>query len=826
MNHHFIAHRREKDGFIQPVALHLSETAALSASFATAIALPQCGRLLGLCHDLGKYSQQFQEYIRGVTGMDGEEAQANAQLKQGTIDHATAGAQVVWECLNQGKLSRALAQILCVAIMSHHSRTGMNDYISLEGQSPFLSRLSKDPSKTHLEDVRQLADREIIEEIESLLKSQSLLAEFKSVVTQIDQSAEGDTGRLFSYGLLTRFLFSCLLDADRTNTADFESPKAGQYRTIGNVPDWKLLADLLDRRLEKFAVRSPIDETRKIVSKECLEAASRPERLFTLTVPTGGGKTLASLRFALHRASLSKEKPIERIIYVLPYTSIIDQNAREVRDILGDSNVLEHHSNLIPEVDTWRNRVLSENWDAPIIFTTSVQLLDALFAKSTSSARRMHHLANSILIFDEIQTLPVKTIHIFNNAIHFFTSLCNTTAVLCTATQPLLGKVDSSKGSLPITPHNEMIRDKRRLFQELKRTEIVDMCRLEKWSYEEVKNFALEQLSLHQSLLIVCNTKDSARRLFEMLRKESDAVTVHLSTSMCPAHRRSKIDEIKSCLNPENQKPIICISTQLIEAGVDLDFGCVIRSLAGMDSITQAGGRCNRHGMRESGYVYILNFSEEVLGAGLSEISTSQEISARILQEFRDNPARFEHDLLSEKTMQQFYEYYFFRRANEMTYPLKAGKGNPPLAQDTSILDLLTRNPAGVESAKRKSSKEALTLPLMHAFSTAAQAFQVIDAPTRGIIVPYGEEGRKLIGDMAAAFTSDQCPLAQQVPLLKKAQHFTVNVFPNMIEKLNKAQAIREIQPESQIYYLDERYYHADLGVTLEALSELHFTYI
>jgi CRISPR-associated endonuclease/helicase Cas3 len=617
-----------------------------------------------------------------------------------------------------------------------------------------------------------------------------------------------------------------LLDADRLNTANFEKPKAAEFRTTGCTPKWHEFAKRLDQHIGKFEVRNPIDETRNRISQECLEAASRPECLFTLTVPTGGGKTLASLRFALHRAAQSTNPVIERIIFVLPYTSIIDQNAREVRRMLGDDNVLEHHSNLVPDVDNWRNRVLSENWDSPVIFTTSVQLLDALFAQSTGATRRMHQLVNSILIFDEIQTLPVKTIHIFNNAINFLTSICNTTVVLCTATQPLLGRVDSSKGVLPITAENEIVRDKRRLFHDLKRTEIIDKCRLEKWNHDEIKTFAIEQLALHQSLLIVCNTKDSARRMFAKLHESSDALIVHLSTSMCPAHRRNKIDEIKACLHPDAGKPIVCVSTQLIEAGVDLDFGCVIRSLAGMDSITQAGGRCNRHGNRTIGYVYILNFSEEILGSGLSEISTAQEITARILGEFKAKPARFHHDLLSEETMQQFYEYYFFRRAKEMTYPLKAGKGNPPVAQDTNILDLLTMNPASLESAKREGLKEALALPLKQAFSTAAQAFQVIDAPTRGILVPYGEEGRKLIGDMAAAFANEKCPLNEQIPLLKKAQHFTVNVFPNMIDKLHKVLAIREIQPNSQIYYLDERHYHADLGVTHEALSELHFTHV
>lgn len=826
MIQHFIAHRRESNGLIQTVALHLIETAALSESFAASIGLPLCGRLLGLCHDLGKYSQEFQEYIRAISGMTGHDAQVAAQSKQGTIDHATASAQLIWDQLNQGKLSRSLAQILSVTLMSHHSRTGMKDFIALDGKSPFLNRLGKDRQKTHVVESLKNVDPEIIAAIESLLCYPDLLAEFKMLIAKIDQNASGVTSQLFFYGFLTRTLFSCLLDADRLNTANFEKPKAAEFRTTGCTPKWHEFAKRLDQHIGKFEVRNPIDETRNRISQECLEAASRPECLFTLTVPTGGGKTLASLRFALHRAAQSTNPVIERIIFVLPYTSIIDQNAREVRRMLGDDNVLEHHSNLVPDVDNWRNRVLSENWDSPVIFTTSVQLLDALFAQSTGATRRMHQLVNSILIFDEIQTLPVKTIHIFNNAINFLTSICNTTVVLCTATQPLLGRVDSSKGVLPITAENEIVRDKRRLFHDLKRTEIIDKCRLEKWNHDEIKTFAIEQLALHQSLLIVCNTKDSARRMFAKLHESSDALIVHLSTSMCPAHRRNKIDEIKACLHPDAGKPIVCVSTQLIEAGVDLDFGCVIRSLAGMDSITQAGGRCNRHGNRTIGYVYILNFSEEILGSGLSEISTAQEITARILGEFKAKPARFHHDLLSEETMQQFYEYYFFRRAKEMTYPLKAGKGNPPVAQDTNILDLLTMNPASLESAKREGLKEALALPLKQAFSTAAQAFQVIDAPTRGILVPYGEEGRKLIGDMAAAFANEKCPLNEQIPLLKKAQHFTVNVFPNMIDKLHKVLAIREIQPNSQIYYLDERHYHADLGVTHEALSELHFTHV
>lgn len=829
MDKNFIAHYRESDGLIQPVTRHLKETAELTELFAAAIGLPLCGRLLGLCHDLGKYSEAFQVYIREGCGFYGEEGRQRAKAKVGTIDHATAGAQHVWNTLASGKIQCSLAQILSVALMSHHSRTGMKDFIALDGKSPFLDRLNTQDERTHLAEALVKADLEILSEINQLLSNPELLTEFRTLATRIEKSSPEKVIRFFNYSLLARFLFSCLLDADRLNTADFEKLGAAAFRTTGIVPNWEVLTGLLETHLKQFGNDTAINQIRKAISDECRDAASRPERLFTLPVPTGGGKTLASLRFALHRATQSAAQAIERIIYIIPYTSIIDQNAKDVREVLGAENVLEHHSNIAPEIDTWRNRVLSENWDAPVVFTTSVQLLDALFNQSTSSARRMHQLANSILIFDEIQTLPVKTIHCFNNAINFLTSYCNTTVLLCTATMPLLDQVNPSLGALPLTPACDLITDKKNLFQKLKRTKIIDSRRAEKWTHQQIRDFSLKLVSDHQSVLVVCNTKNSAQRLYQLLLEaESAPKIVHLSTSMCPAHRKNKIDEIRADLNPGNLVPVICVSTQLIEAGVDLDFGCVIRSLAGMDSIIQAGGRCNRHGTRNCGSVYILNFAEEPLGTALQEIANTQQDSERVLDEFSSDPKRFDEDLLSEATMDQFYQYHFFKRAGEMLYPLKGGNGKPPIAADTSILDLLSENHVSLESANREKFSEISRLPLQQAYSTAAQAFEVIDAPTRGIIVPYdndatGHEGSKLIADLAAAFSNDEHPLREQVQLLKQAQQFTVNAFPHVIKKLDQQGAIREVQPESGIYYLDERHYHKEFGVTLEALSEQNY---
>lgn len=824
---HFIAHVRKSDGAIQSLEDHLAETATLCSQFAVAIGLPKCGYLVGLLHDLGKYSAEFQNYIREVTGLNGEEAKAEGDKKRGTIDHATAGAQIVWDANEAGNFPTFMAQVLGDVLMSHHSRSGMKDFIDLTGRSPFLDRIKR--TNTHKNEAFDKASSDIRKEIDSLLNSPLLVDEFKSAIAVIQEATTDLVPRHNQLSLLTRHLFSCLLDADRLSTADFENPRGAEFRTSGQSPDWTLLLERFENHIGRFKAESEINQLRAQISNECRSAATRSDLLITLQVPTGGGKTLASLRFALHRAASSRTHRVDRIIYILPYTSILDQNSEVVRDILGEEAVLEHHSNLSEEKDTWRNRVLSENWDAPIVFTTSVQLLNSLFAAGTKTARRMHQLSNAILVFDEIQSLPIKTVHLFNNAIRFLTNQGNTTAVLCTATMPLLQSVNAKLGSLQLTPENEIIGNRDALFRKLKRTTIVDDCRPQKWTCQQIASYAHDLQNRHQSLLIVCNTKSSARQLFELLSSDKETPVIYLSTNMCPAHRRHRITEIYTKLDPENPQPVICISTQLIEAGVDLDFGCVIRSLAGLDSIVQAAGRCNRHGSREMGFVHVMNFKEEKLGASLKEIELAQQITLRILHEYSDDPAHFDHDLLSAKAMEEFYRYYFHQRAIEMPYPCQAGTGNPPLVKQCDLLDLLSCNRSSYDEATRTKNTTASSLPFKHAYSTAAQAFQVIDAPTQGIIVPYDfgtHCGSKLIGELASSYTNEQVTLADQVPLHKQAQQYTVNAFPNVIKKLEEQGALREIHPGEGIYYLDERHYHADLGVTLEALSEQHLLHI
>ncbi|MFT4177763.1 MAG: CRISPR-associated helicase Cas3' [Luteolibacter sp.] len=823
-----IAHVRKGDKVIQTLEDHLAGTASLCALFASSIDLSLCGRLLGLLHDLGKYSTAFQKYIRDVTGLNGEETKLHAEKHdRGSIDHATAGAQIVWDACQQKRIPTFMAQVLGVILMSHHSRSGMIDFIDLNGKSPFLDRIRKSDPKTHKDESLKNAAPEILEEIDELLTNHELVNEFKNAIKRIQNTTTQAVPTQNSYALLARYLFSCLLDADRLNTANFENPASAEFRTTGETPDWSHFLHLFEAHLAEFKCEREIDRLRSQISNECRAASTRCEKLLTLQVPTGGGKTLASLRFALHRAASSETHRVDRIIYILPYTSILDQNAEVARKILGSDSVLEHHSNLSEEKDSWKNRVLSENWDAPIVFTTCVQFLNALFAAGTKTARRMHQLDHAILIFDEIQSLPIKTIHLFNNAVRFLCEQCDTTAVLCTATMPLLNAVSPQLGNLPFTDENEILTGQIDLTKLQTRVKIVDDCRPQGWTNKNIAEHAKQLQQLHRSLLIVCNTKPSARALFDLIKNQSEVPVVHLSTNMCPAHRKHKIEHLRSLLDPENPQPVICVSTQLIEAGVDLDFGCVIRSLTGLDSIIQAAGRCNRHGHRDLGYVHVLNFSEENLPASLKDITLAQNITKdRVFDEFERDPERFDRSLLSTEALNLFYTYYFYQRTAEMLYPCAAGKGNPPLAQECNLLDLLSQNNVSKAEAERISSDEVKSLPFKQAFSTAAQAFQVIDAPTQGILVPYDEgdhQGSKIIADLAASYTNEDVTLAQQVRLHKQAQQYTVNAFPHVIKKLSEQKAIRETQPGQGIYHLDECYYHKDLGVTLEALSEQHF---
>jgi CRISPR-associated endonuclease/helicase Cas3 len=471
--------------------------------------------------------------------------------------------------------------------------------------------------------------------------------------------------------------------------------------------------------------------------------------------------------------------------------------------------VLEHHSNLTPAHQTWRSKILSENWDAPVVFTTAVQLLEGLFGSGTRAVRRMHQMAKSILIFDEVQTLPVRCVHLMNNALNFLVEQCGSTVVLCTATQPLLHQVDEGKGALRLSANAEIMRDVPALFAQVRRYETYDRRKADGWGHDEAAQLAIGETRRVGSCLVVVNTKREALSIFKECRSgASDVAVSHLSTGMCPAHRLKVLEDIKERL--EQGAPTICVSTQLIEAGVDISFGSAIRALAGLDSLAQAAGRCNRHGEMELGRVHVINLKGEVPRA-LAEIRKAQEAAERVLDENGANREDRTLDLSDPTLIERYFSYYFFDRRNEMDYPV----GPDPAERDDTLLNMLAENRLAVNGRRAPPP-----VYLRQAFATAAKAFQAIDASTQGVIVPYGPEGKAVISELCAAFEVEK-----QFKLLKRAQQFTVNVFPNVLRELHRDQAVHEVQEGTGILYLEERWYSDAFGLNTEGTEPMGFEY-
>lgn len=825
MKKKLFAHFREKDkDHKEPQYLwtHLTEASELAKGFASKIGFSKSGEILGLLHDLGKASEEFQNYLlsgEGLLNPDSDDYVDHVAMK-GKVDHSTAGAQVIYNYLwNKGSEGRIVAQVLSLAIASHHS--GLIDCLSPSGEDNFTRRMEKAEASSHVNEAFFNLTEQERTAIEELLADDLLIHEVMEKLKSVKEENESQQTLWFKYGLLIRYLFSCLLDADRLNTADFEFPGNARLRNNNVYPTWESLIKRLNAKIDEFERkpnRNEVDSVRSRVSQSCLEFSSKPKGIYQLTVPTGGGKTFASLRFALNHA---KEHSMDRIFYVIPYTSIIDQNAEEARKVLEDKDrnenylnkvVLEHHSNLTPDEETRRQNLLAENWDAPIVFTTQVQFLEALFGSGTRGARRMHQLANSIIIFDEIQTIPIRVVHMFNLAIRFLVQSCGATVILCTATQPLLDKVEPIQRALNIKPEQKIIPYEKDLFQQLKRVEVYDRRKVGGWSDKEIAELALSELRVKDSVLIVVNTKKSAHSLYQAIVQESDITPYHLSTSMCPAHRLDILSEIKKKL--EDKEPVICVSTQLIEAGVDIDFGAVIRYLAGMDSIAQAAGRCNRNGVRKGGgNVWIVNPTEENLDR-LKDIKIGREKAQAILDDFNDNPVSFENDRIGLEGMKSYYKRYFYERQAEMNYPVNA---DSPVGRTDDLFTLLSTNESSME-AHQRVTKDVTAITFRQSFQSAAKAFRVIDSLTQGVIVPYGEDGNEIITELCGAYE-----LEKQYGLIKKAQRFSVNLFPYEFRKLADNDAIREVQKGAGIFYLDKQYYSEKFGWSDNPVNDMEF---
>ncbi|MGY8629096.1 CRISPR-associated endonuclease Cas3'' [Nitrosomonas europaea] len=528
---------------------HLLAVAVLAAEFASVFNSQDWARLSGLWHDIGKFREKFQKYIKSVSGYD---AEAHIEGAPGRVDHSTAGAIHAIEEL--GPPGRIIAYL----IAGHHA--GLPDW---NGEPASLFQ--------RIEDGKQKGYRQ------EALQNAPTTGLFNQPCPTSSPPQDG------SFALWIRMLFSCLVDADFLDTEAFMDERRKDLRA--GYPALNELLSAFDQYMNDKtanATDSPVNRIRTEVLRQCCEKATLPPGLFSLTVPTGGGKTLSSTAFALNHAMHHGK---QRVIYVIPYTSILEQTAEIFRKIFGDENVIEHHSNLDPDKEDSRSRLATENWDAPIIVTTNVQFFESLFAARTSRCRKLHNIVNSVVVLDEAQLLPPEFLAPILHVMQDLSQNYKVSFVLSTATQPAFSPRPKFSGLRGV---QELMDDPDGLYADLKRVE-AELPR--DFNAPRTWESIAEELQQYDSVLCIVNSRTDCRALHALMPRD----TIHLSALMCGQHRSEVIADIKQRL--KDGIPTRVISTQLVEAGVDIDFPVVYRALAGLDAVAQAAGRCNREGM-------------------------------------------------------------------------------------------------------------------------------------------------------------------------------------------------------------------------------------
>jgi CRISPR-associated endonuclease/helicase Cas3 len=743
--HPFFAHTvpgSVDDSEWEPLADHLLAVAKSAERFASEFRASQWGRLAGLWHDLGKYSIRFQDYLRTANGLE-----AHLEEQPGKVDHSTAGAKHAAHAFND-----VTGHWLAFVIAGHHS--GLADLGP--GSGTLLDRLKKVPEPT------DAAPLEITQP-GITLTPQDVPLRLQEVPPKSGREFR-DAVMGFQAALFTRMVFSCLVDADFLETEAF----CNRSQALQRQEFWPTLNDLqafLRRHLEQkvsTAAASPVNTARQQVLEACRRSASLDPGFFSLTVPTGGGKTLSSLAFALDHAV---QKHRSRIIYAIPFTSIIEQTAsvfREVFKELGTDVLVEHHSNVDPDDprrETFRSRLAAENWEVPLVVTTSVQLFESLFANRPARCRKLHNLANSVIILDEAQTLPVQLLQPCLAAMNELVLNYGCTIVLCTATQPAILKRDDFPIGLDPAAVREIIPQPRTLYQSLKRVRVESLGQL---TDEQL----VERFQGHSSFLAIVNTRKHAAQLFVKLCEQSDHKNsvFHLSTLMCGVHREEVLTAIRQRL--KEGLPCQVISTSLIEAGVDVDFPVVYRALSGLDSLAQAAGRCNRDGRLSIGTVFVFE-AAEVQPRGLM---ASMADSAR--QVLPDHP----NDLLSLAAIEQYFQLHYWNQKGEQKWDL--AKEGGVMGQFKSLNTLN--------------------------FKTAASLFQIIEDTGPAVFVPYKDHGTRLLDKF--------CEQGPSRELLRRLQRYTVTLRQFLFNQLVQAGDVSLVQ--DAFYVLTNRSsYDGHLGL-------------
>lgn len=700
---------------------HLKNVAKLARDFAKPFGGDDWAFITGLLHDIGKSSNEFQNVL-----IKTNDNNTNIETKKGRPDHSTAGAQFIAKLYKNG-----FEKLIAYVITGHHS--GLLDGIS--NDACLDKRLEK-----KIPDYSSCFD-DLIDAFNINLKELPFTL------------AKGNNERIaFQLHFFIRMLFSCLVDADFLDTESFiNKSNASLRKNNSKLFDMK---NKLDKELRKISLEAPdtlINRYRKEILQQCISASDNAPGLFSLTVPTGGGKTLSSLVFAIRHAL---KYGMKRIIYVIPYTNIIEQNANVFKKIFSNDIVVEHHSNIEVNEYDYIKQLAIENWDAPLIVTTNVQFFESLYHNRTSKCRKIHNIANSVIILDEAQMLPIHLLKPCMEALKELTNSYKSTIILCTATQPALLKNEEFTNGLENV--REIISNPKELYNNFKRVEINFLIN----THKNITDIKLSRKILeHKQVLCIVNTRRHARELYEQIEDKENLY--HLSALMCPVHRSEVIKEIKDTLR-KNKKCRV-VSTQLIEAGVDIDFPVVFRAAAGIDSIAQSAGRCNREGKLTKGNVFIF-YPEKAPPVGYLRQGIDE--ANAIIRKYED--------LLSIDAVNEYFRNLYWINED------KLDKGK--------ILEKLSE---GVSK---------INFP----FKEIAKLFKIIEDDMESIIIPYNDEVKKNIKQLRyTEFTKK---------LVRKIQRFSVQIYPDILKKLEGV-SVERIKNTNFLILTNEDIYKKDIGL-------------
>lgn len=772
---------------VQTAADHCRNTAHYAQNALVDNGLGATAYLAGLLHDMGKFKNEYRDYL---------EAAVNNNAVRGTVIHTFSAVRYLIEHYHLHKntdeyVDKLTAELVAYACGAHH---GAFDCVNACSESGFEHRITKNEIRYEETVDHFLKECTTQSDIDNDFNKAAL--EISAILGKLElmaQDTESEKDLSFHLGLLARLLLSAVIEGDRRDTAEFmtNSFHSETEDSQSRKAMWRKVLQTVDNKIMNFPTETPIQCARSRISEICKDASCFRPGVFRLNVPTGAGKTLSSLRFSLAHAGLYGKK---RVIFTAPLLSILDQNAAVIREFVGDDGIiLEHYSNIIREEsdegELNRFNLLMESWNSPIVITTLVQLLNTLFSGKSSCIRRFQALCDSVIIIDEVQTVPQNMVSLFNLAVDFLVNFCGATIVLCSATQPCF-----ESSAHPIrTPIKNLVPYDSELWKPFKRTEILDAGEM---SIDELVAFTAEAMQNASSMLIVCNKKKEAFELFNTFGDKGDYECFHLSSAMCVFHRKQVLRNLENALSScsRSEKKVLCISTQVMEAGIDISFDRVIRLAAGMDNIVQAAGRCNRNGETNGlSNVYVIRLKGENLSF-LKDIQRAKDATLELMDSFRRNPEKY-GELTSDEAINYYYKsLYRLMPHGFQDYSVFANGHN------TSLYRMLSDNSNLIDI---ENHPECGRYFMGQAFKTAGDQFSVFDNNTVDVLVPY-DKGKEIITQLSGRGKKQS--LKELKPILEIAKQFTISLYDWQINKLNKDGGIVSLA-DGSVMALQEGYY-------------------